>query len=290
MRPSHDRKSVFAASQERNESSDLTGSRLLWSAPVRASIVALTILGAMMPGFSRSVDAVARPATTSAPSSIVIGFVGGFVGHDNRRHGPVQLAQRMQRTVSKDTYIRVFENRHRKQAYDAVLRQLDTNHDGILSAEEKARARIILFGHSWGAAAAVLLARDLRREGIRVLLTVQVDSIEKAWQNDAIIPDNVAEAVNFYQPSGILHGRTQITAADPGKTQVLGNYRMDYRKDPVNCPEVSWFSRVFTSGHVQSECDPHIWSQIEGMMRQRLGSTESSPNASAEVSGEGSRR
>ncbi len=80
----------------------------------------------------------------------------------------------------KDTYVRVFENRRRKRAYDTVLRLLDTNHDGVLSAEEKARARIILFGHSWGASAAVLLARDLRRLGVPVLLTVQVDSVAKS--------------------------------------------------------------------------------------------------------------
>ena len=259
---------------------------MLWSVPVRASVITLTILGVIV--LSRAADTVPRAATTPAPSSIVIGFVGGFVSHDNLRHGPVQLAQRMQRSVSKNIYIRVFENRRRKQAYDAILRELDTDHDGVLSADEKARAHIILFGHSWGAAAAVLLARDLRRDGIRVLLTVQVDSIEKAWQNDAVIPDNVAEAVNFYQPSGLLHGRTQIAAADPAKTQVLGNYRMDYRKDPVNCPGASWFSRVFTSGHMQSECDPRLWSQIEGMLRQRLSSSDASldtpPRASTSVS------
>jgi pimeloyl-ACP methyl ester carboxylesterase len=147
---------------------------------------------------------------------------------------------------------------------------LDTNHDGFLSTEEKARARIVLFGHSWGAAAAVLLARDLRRAGVPVLLTVQVDSIAKAWQNDAVIPDNVAEAVNFYQPHGILHGRAQITAADPAKTQILGNYRTDYKKEPVACPEASWLDHVFTAGHMQSECDPNIWSRIEDMVRQRL--------------------
>jgi hypothetical protein len=257
---------------------------LRWIAPFRASLVTLAILGATMPALSRAVDAAAPPATTPVPTSIVIGFVGGFVGHDNPRHGPVQLGQRIQRTVPKDTYVRVFENRRRKRAYDVILRLLDTDHDGTLSPEEKARARIILFGHSWGAAAAVLLARELRREGVAVLLTVQVDSVAKAWQNDAIIPDNVAAAVNFYQPHGILHGRTQITAADPGKTQVLGNYRMDYQKEPIACPEASWFSRVFTSGHMQSECDPHIWSQIEAMVRQRLSSPETSPTASAAVS------
>jgi pimeloyl-ACP methyl ester carboxylesterase len=237
-----------------------------------------------MPGLSRAVEATPRPATAPTPSNIVIGFVGGFVAHDNLHHGPVQLAQRIRKTVPKDTYVRVFENRRRKRAYDAIIRLLDTDHDGVLSAEEKARAHIILFGHSWGASAAVLLARDLRREGVPVLLTVQVDSVAKAWQNDAVIPDNVAEAVNFYQPHGIIHGRAQITAANPAKTEILGNYRIDYKKTPIECPEASWLDHVFTSGHMQSECDPNVWSQIEGMVRQRLLSPGMSGSTSAVVS------
>ena len=241
-----------------------------WSVAFRFSLVTVAIFSAAMPGLSRTVDAAPLPpSTTAAPANIVIGFVGGFVGHDDPHHGPVQLAQRIRQTVSKDTYVRIFENRRRKSAYDAILRLLDTDHDGTLSAEEKARARIILFGHSWGAAAAVLLARDLRREGVRVLLTVQVDSVAKAWQNDSVIPDNVTAAVNFYQPHGILHGRAQITAANPAKTEILGNFRTDYKQNPISCPDTPWMWR-FTPGHLQSECDPRVWSQIETMVRQRL--------------------
>src|ERR1017187_6229858 len=184
------------------------------------------MLAATLPALARPVDtAVLRPQPT--PANIVIGFVGGFVGHDNQHHGPVQAAQQIKQTFPKDTYVRVFENRRRRRAYDTVVRLLDTNHDGFLSTEEKARARIVLFGHSWGAAAAVLLARDLRRAGVPVLLTVQVDSVAKVWQNDSVIPDNVASAVNFYQPHGIVHGRARIKAADPAKTEILGNYLMD---------------------------------------------------------------
>lgn len=210
----------------------------------RASLVVLTILAATMPQLSRAVDAV-RPKAPVAPSNIVIGFVGGFVRHDNPHQGPVQFAQQIQRTVPKDTYVRVFENRRRKQAYETILHLLDVNRDGVLSAEEKTRARIILFGHSWGASAAVSLARDLQREGVPVMLTVQVDSVAKLWQNDSVIPANVAEAVNFYQPHGIIHGRPRITAADPDKTEILGNYLMDYRKNPVPCPGASWADHVF---------------------------------------------
>jgi pimeloyl-ACP methyl ester carboxylesterase len=253
--------------------------------PFRVLVVTWMILALTMPTLSRAVDATPlRLETLARTSNIVIGFVGGFVRHDNPHHGPVQAAQQIRRTLPKDTYVRVFENRRRKQAYDAIVRLLDTNRDGVLSAEEKAKARIILFGHSWGAAAAVLLARDLRRVGVPVLLTVQVDSVAKAWQDDAIIPDNVAEAVNFYQPHGLIHGRAQITAADPAKTAILGNYLVDYRKNPVQCPGASWMDRFFTPDHMQSECDSHLWSQIENMVRQRLTSRDPSQDPSAAVS------
>jgi len=263
----------------------LTNSRgpgLRWLVPFRAATITALALALAIPALARPVD-TAVPRPMAAPANIVIGFVGGFVGHNNPRHGPVQAARQIQQTFPRDTYVQVFENRRRKRAYDTVLRLLDTNHDGFLSAEEKARARIVLFGHSWGAAATVMLARDLRRQGVPVLLTVQIDSVAKAWQNDAVIPDNVSEAVNFYQPHGVLHGRAQITAADPAKTQILGNYLTDYKKKPVACPQASWLDHVFTAGHMQSECDPGMWSRIEDMVRQRLSPVESSASASALV-------
>jgi len=244
----------------------------------------VTILIATLPALASEADSAVLRATTVAPSNIVIGFVGGFVGHDNAHHGPVVLARRIRPIVPKNSYVRIFENRRRRRAYETIIRLLDTDHDGTLSEQEKARARIILFGQSWGASAAVVLARELRRDGVPVLLTVQVDSVRKFWQNDAVIPDNVAEAINFYQPHGIIHGRAQITAADPARTEILGNYRMDYRKDPVQCPEASWFDRVFTPGHMESECDPHLWSQIEDMVKARLAPLDNPPTTSAGIS------
>jgi hypothetical protein len=83
--------------------------------------------------------------------------------------------------------------------------------------------------------------------------------------------------VNFYQPHGLLHGQPQIMAADPSRTQILGNYRFDYRQTPVNCGGGSWFDHL-TPSHAQSECDPHIWSLIDDLVRQRL---EPEPNAVA---------
>jgi pimeloyl-ACP methyl ester carboxylesterase len=216
----------------------------------------------------------ANGAIEAQPSSkinyILVGFAGGFVRHNNPHHGPVQLAQRLRREAPPGTYVEVFENRRRKRAYKTVLRLLDSNHDGNLSDDEKTQARVILFGHSWGASAVVLLARELNHVGVPVLLTVQVDSVAKPWQQDEVIPDNVTAAVNFYQAHGLIHGRSEIKAEDESKTQILGNYRFDYREHPVKCEGTSWFDRTFTPGHMQSQCDPQIWNRVDNLVRERI--------------------
>lgn len=201
---------------------------------------------------------------------VLVGFVGGFVRHTNPHHGPVIVAQKIHQFAPQGSHIGVYENRHRKTAYRDILHLVDTNRDGVLSAEEKSRVRIILFGQSWGGSAVVVLARELNRVGLPVMLTVQVDSIAKPWQQDDVIPENVAAAVNFYQPHGLLHGRQLIRAADESKTQILGNYRFDYRANPVKCEGMRWIERTLTPSHMQSECDPHLWGQVESLVRQRL--------------------
>jgi len=208
--------------------------------------------------------------TQTVPSYIVVGFVGGFVNHEDTRHAVVRLAQRIRASAPNDVYVQVFENRHRKAACRTIHHLLDRSHDGALAGAEKAQARIILFGNSWGASAAVLLARDLNRARIPVLLTVQVDSVAKLWQNDAVIPENVSAAANFYQPHGFVHGRREITAANPSRTQIIGNYRFDYGIDSLRCDELPWADRHFTPGHAKSECDPRLWSEVESLVRSRL--------------------
>jgi hypothetical protein len=232
-------------------------------------IAALLVLAAPMP-FLLAADGAVIGHSPSSVSYILVGFAGGFVRHDNPHHGPVRLANLLQHNLPKDSYLQVFENRHRKAAYRTILHLLDSNHDGILSNEEKAGAHIILFGHSWGASAVVLLSRELNRAGIPVLLTVQVDSIAKPWQHDRIIPENVAQAANFYQPHGLLHGRAEIDAADDSRTQILGNFRFDYRKQPVRCEGASRLVHLIAPGHMQSECDPHLWTQVEDLMLHRM--------------------
>ena len=127
-------------------------------------------------------DEVGSTRAASGPHTgrlIVIGFVGGFVSHDDSRHPEVQLAAELRRRYSSSVYAEVFGNHHRESAHRQVLKWLDTKGDGILTTDEKQRVRIIIYGHSWGASETVALARELEHRKIPVMLTIQVDSIGK---------------------------------------------------------------------------------------------------------------
>ena len=206
----------------------------------------------------------------ATPPAMVIGFVGGFVKHDARAHSTVQVVEHLRNEYREGVYVRSFANRHRDQAYKEILRRLDGNNDGTLSADEKHNARIVIFGHRCGASETVTLARKLEREGIPVLLTIQVDSVAKVGQNDSVIPANVGQAINFYQPDGIVHGRPQIRAADPVHTEILGNFRYDYGAKPIRCEGYPWFDRILVKAHTEIECDPKVWSQVESLIYKKL--------------------
>jgi surfactin synthase thioesterase subunit len=75
--------------------------------------------------------------------------------------------------------VETFESYHGENARKKILTQLDTNHDTTLSPGEKQNAHIILYGHSWGGPAAVAVARELEKDGIPVLLIIQVDSVSR---------------------------------------------------------------------------------------------------------------
>jgi len=206
---------------------------------------------------------------TGAPL-IVVGFMGGNVSPRNFVHREAQVARDLQQRFPAALHAAVFANRDGKIALASIVQLLDTDKNGELSDAEKGSARIVLYGHSWGASEAVTLARRLNALTIPVLLTIQVDSVEKSHENDRTIPPNVIEAVNFYQTEGLLHGRSAIAAMDPEKTTILGNYQSSYRGHPVTCEGFPWFARAFMHPHIEIENDLAVWTQIEALIRDRI--------------------
>lgn len=202
--------------------------------------------------------------TTPTPmprgSTLVIGFLGGY-DHWNDEHRSVrQLVLKLRQQPG--VYAESISNHRRSLALKFIRKAFDANHNIRLDPEEIANARIILFGQSWGGAAAVETARDLQKLGIPILLTVQVDSV---GIHDGMIPANVLAAVNFYQRDRFttIRGQSNIRAADPANTTILGNFKMSYADRDLDLSNASVRRRIFGGSHTKMELDPLVWNRVE---------------------------
>jgi hypothetical protein len=206
--------------------------------------------------------------------AIIFGFVGGFVKPNDTKHPEVLFAKYVQSRYGAGVHVGIFGNHEGTKAIEDLTLFLDKNKDRFLSADEKERTKIILFGHSWGASQVLSFARELQTRGIPVALTIQVDSVKKFGQNDHTVPANVARAVNFYQRKGFTPGQSLIVPADATRTNILGNFQMKYESHQVNCDNYRWLSRVFNKAHHQIENDPQIWDKIASLIDSEVLSTE----------------
>lgn len=213
---------------------------------------------------------VSRKLSDVAKPLIVVGFMGGNVRAGDLVHREAVMAQRLQLRYPLAMHAQIFANRDGEAALASVLQLLGRDRSGCLTARERSAGRIVIFGHSWGASETIALADRLDKLGIPVLLTIQVDSVEKRNENDASIPPNVREAINFYQADGLLHGRSLIAAADPKQTTILGNFESTYRVHPVSCAAYPWYARMFMRPHIEIENDPVVWDRIEALIRARV--------------------
>jgi hypothetical protein len=236
--------------------------------PVSLALAALLLLNAatnlaQQPRLKPVASDHALTPTTNPPL-IVIGFAGGFIKRTSKVHGEVELASRLREKYGSAIHADVFENHHGRDAYREILRLV-----ADIPAPHNS-ARIILYGHSWGASEAVDVARRLQRDHVPVLLLVEVDGVRKHPHDDSLIPANVARAINFYQTEGLLHGRPLIHPADPGTTQIIDNVHLTYTNNDVPTPGYPWFARTFTRRHIEIENDPRVWNQVEALIQSNL--------------------
>jgi pimeloyl-ACP methyl ester carboxylesterase len=244
-----------------------------------ACIAPLLLLPATLAAQQATITPTAPlPATLkpSPPELIVAGFAGGFIKRTSSVHGEIALALHLRNQYGATIHSEIFENHHGDQAHREILRLIAAEHIPNKSA------RVILYGHSWGASEAVAVARQLQLDGVPVLLVAQVDGVNKREADDSIIPANVGEAINFYQTEGLLHGRPVIHAADPTATKILGNIQLSYKGNDIPTPGYPWIARTFTRRHIEIENDPRVWSRIETMILSHITpQTESQKDVAA---------
>ena len=209
---------------------------------------------------AQRINQLATPLPLPPGSTLVIGFLGGYDRWDDSHRSVRQLVLKLRQTPG--VYAESISNHHRALALQLICHALDTDRSGKLDPDERANARLILFGQSWGGAAVISTARDLQKLGIPVLLTAQIDSV---GVHDDVIPSNIRAAVNFFQhdPFTTIRGRARIRAADPSHTAILGNFESSYSFRSVDQSKASRARQIFGGSHTKMEQDPVVWNRVE---------------------------
>src|SRR3989442_7610960 len=88
---------------------------------------------------------LAPPVNAAKPPVIVVGFVGGFVAHDNMVHSGVQVAAHLRAADPSGLYLDVFENRRTVKAHRENLKILENEHEVTLSDDEEQQAQMITY-------------------------------------------------------------------------------------------------------------------------------------------------
>ncbi len=207
--------------------------------------------------------------TTSTPISagdtLVIGFLGGWEKWNEPKRGVRKFAVRLRAKNLPGVHIETVENHRREIAIELVKKAFDRDGDGQLSAEEASKARLIIFGQSFGGAAVSKLCKELKPLGVPVLLAVQIDSV---GVDDDVVPSNVRRAVNFFQRDDyfFIRGEREFHAEDGARTEILGNYQYHYRGKKVDLSDGRWYQKIFRNAHVKMEQDPSVWAQVEELI------------------------
>ena len=204
------------------------------------------------------------PTPLERQDTLILGFMGGRDSWRNTEVGVGRLAQRVRERRMPGVHVETVENRKRDLAVRLVQESLDRNHDGRLREAERANARIIVYGQSFGGAAVVKFARQLDALDIPILLTVQVDSVGR---NDAVIPPNVRRAANLYQDSGwLISGEAPIRAEDPERTETLDNFRFQYDNSDIDLSHLPWYKTIGRVAHAKMDRDPAVWQKVEELI------------------------
>ncbi len=226
-----------------------------------------TLLLSVLHSHGQAFEDFTIPTPIQPSQTLVLGFMGGRDSWDDDRQGVRRLAIRL-RDVGLPVQVETVENTKRNVAIRLIRAAFDLDSDGALSQPERENARIVVYGQSFGGAAVVKLARQLHQLEIPLLLTIQIDSVDR---NDRLIPPNVLRAANLYQSNGwFIRGQAGVQAEDPGKTEIIGNFLFDYGEKRIDTSGVHWFKKLFRVAHTRMGLDPEVWGKVEELISEEV--------------------
>jgi hypothetical protein len=174
-------------------------------------------------GLRKTSRSVATNETTNRSECRIIyaGFVGALETSDHKASGVVQIRDMLRGPGYTDVCSNSFLPYTPSAALDWILTYFPSRTVLLTPEDWRSAPKIILVGHSTGGWAVLSVARQLRRRGIPVELTVQVDSV---GITDLTIPANVKASAIFHARDILLFLTTKRLKLEDGKqTRLVAN-------------------------------------------------------------------
>ena len=229
--------------------------------PAKIILILLTVMAELRAAHRLHRHDLQTPVPLQPGSVLVLGLQGAWDDWDNPHRGTRKLALRLRERQLPGVYVETGGNHDRRMLLRFVREALDRDGDRRISAAEAQAVGVVIYGQSWGGAAALKLARELGRLKVPVLLTVQVDSV---GLHDGEIPANVERALNLYQRDpGPIRGRAWIRAEDPARTRIAGNEQYSYLGREVDMSDYPAIARRMAISHFKMDNDPAVWQRVE---------------------------
>ncbi|HJR53617.1 MAG TPA: hypothetical protein VJ982_07865 [Gemmatimonadota bacterium] len=228
--------------------------------PTAASAAALIAIGCA----TVEIGDLSTPMPVPAGSCVALGFLGGMDRWDDGSKAARRLALDLREPGGR-RYAETFENRRLDVATAFVLRALDADGDGALTAAERQRARWVVYGQSLGGGAAVALAWRLESLGVAVETLLLLDSV--GW-HDEPVPGNVRLVATLYQDDGwVIHGESDPRLADPSATRRIVE-EFDYDRPPgsaISLQGLPWWKLALRVAHSRMDRDPRVWERAHDL-------------------------
>lgn len=228
------------------------------------------LLAAVVASFAGAEKKIRRsdlstPVPMPRGSLLIIGFLGAWEDWDHPKRNVRRLALKLRQDAPRGLYVESAGNHSRGLIRKFVLDALDIDRNRKVSPEEARSSELILYGQSFGAAASVKLARELKQRGVQVRLIVMVDSIGR---DDQVIPSNVRRVLNLYQRDpGPVRGESRIRAEDESRTTVLGNIPFTYLFRDIDMSDYPKITQKTAISHWKMDNDPVVWGMVEAAIR-----------------------
>ncbi len=209
------------------------------------------------------------PLPLARGETLVIGVVGAWQHWDTDHNLVRRVSNHLRLSQVPGLHAETVENHRLGLARQLIEKAFDFNRDGRLDDDEKKDVRLVLYGHSLGAAKSVGLCRWLQKRQVPVRLAVLIDSV---GFRDGKMPPNVQAAANLFQHDfGPLQGQSKIRAQDPAKTEILGNFRFHYPAFKLlPALDAPLKDNLLQIPHRKMEFDPAVWLKVESLILATL--------------------